>query len=182
MSRKNTLELYFEWMCDIIESHDRFMGVVTYDKLLRYLNSVEFTYELPMDLNREVDGEDLRYHFDCRTGYNVYDQLQGLPCSVLEMMVALALKCEEQIMTDDEYGDRTDIWFWKMLTNLGLGGYDDNNFIEDEVKEIIDIFLHRDYSPDGKGGLFYMPNCKEDLRYVDIWMQMCWYLNPLVSA
>lgn len=182
MTRKNTLELYFEWMCKRIDAYDRFMGVVTYDKLLRYLNSVEFTYELPMDSNREVDGEDLRYHFDCASGCDIYEQLRGLPCSILEMMVALAIKCEDQFMSDEEFGDRTDIWFWKMISNLGLAGYTDDNFNEEEVEEIIDRFLRREYSPDGKGGLFYMPNCEEDLRYIDIWIQMCWYLNPLVGV
>lgn len=181
MKKLSVHELYFEWMCKIVCAHDRFLGVISYDKLLRYLHDIEFTYILPMDENRAVDGEDLRYKFDIHNNQNISELYEGLPASVLEVLVALSIKCEEQLMSDELFGDRTDQWFWAMLTNLGLTKYDDLYFDEEKVFNILQIFMNREYSYDGRGGLFYLPNTQEDLREVDIWMQLCWYLNTILS-
>ena len=40
--------------------------------------------------------------------------------------------------------------------------------------------MNRTYSPDGDGGLFTVRNCDRDLRNVEIWIQMCWYLDTIV--
>ena len=40
-------------------------------------------------------------------------------------------------------------------------------------------FNRREYSPDGRGGLFVVRNTSEDLRDVDIWSQLCWYLDNI---
>ena len=37
----------------------------------------------------------------------ISSELDNYPCSVLEMLIALSIRCEETIMTDEEYGDRT---------------------------------------------------------------------------
>ena len=39
--------------------------------------------------------------------------LDNKTCSVLEMMIALAIRCEEHIMDDPDVGNRTGQWFWK---------------------------------------------------------------------
>ena len=56
----------------------------------------------------------------------------------------------------------------------------DDIYDRDLVKHKLDIFLHREYEPDGKGGLFYIRDCAEDLREVEIWAQLCWYLDKFV--
>ena len=104
--------------------------------------------------------------------------LDNLPCSVLEMMVALAIKIEEQIMDDPDIGNRT-----------GYGLEDDRKSrIEkharccnctDYVEEIIFRFLDRNYQRDGSGGLFIVHG-HGDLRNVEIWYQMLWYLNDIL--
>ena len=38
----------------------------------------------------------------------------------------------------------------------------------------------REYAPDGRGGLFTIRNCEEDLRKVEIWYQLCWYLDTII--
>ena len=96
------------------------------------------------------------------------------------MMVALAIRCEENIMDDPSYGNRTGQWFWGMIVNLGLGFMTDSRFDEKFVDDVIFRFLNREYEPDGKGGLFTVRNCKYDLRTVEIWYQMCWYLDTFV--
>lgn len=133
-----------------------------------------------MDSNREADGIDLRYRFCYENKYEYSDlksELGDKPCSVLEMMAALALRFEEQIMDDPDLGNRLPIWFRKMLENLGLAQMDDYHFVYSRARTIIDTFLNRDYAPDGLGGLFYIPDCNRDLRHVEIWYQACWFFN-----
>ena len=100
-------------------------------------------------------------------------------CSVLEMMIALAIRLEEHIMHDPDIGDRTAMWFWGMLDSMGLSEMDDSEFNLAYVEAVVQRFLDRDYRPDGKGGLFTIEECKYDLRKVEIWYQACWYLDTL---
>ena len=103
---------YFEWLVSII-AQNRYDNDISYEKLLSYLHSIEFTYSIPRDSNREADGEELRYRFS-KINAKHRDATLYLdgPCSVLEMIVALAIRCEESIMDDTRYGDRTSQWFW----------------------------------------------------------------------
>lgn len=179
MDEQRINDEYFEWMCGLI-CGNRYAEAVSYRKLLAYLHSIEFTYSIPRDKNRAEDGLDLRYRFAYETNIkHAEDYIYG-PCSVLEMMVALAIRCEENIMDDPSYGNRTGQWFWGMIVNLGLGFMTDSRFDEKFVDDVIFRFLNREYEPDGKGGLFTVRNCKYDLRTVEIWYQMCWYLDTFV--
>ena len=178
MQRNDIQSAYFKWMCDLV-SDDEYK-TPSYKKLLSYLNEVEFIYILPMDGNRMYDGIDLRYRFGRECGYSdpeVATYLDDRPCSVLEMMVALAKRCEDDIMDDPDVGNRVGQWFWNMIVNLGLGPMHNRNFDEDYVDDVMYIFLNREYSPNGEGGLFEIEDCDKDLRNVEIWYQMCMYLD-----
>ena len=173
---------YFEWMCQLVcdEKHSDCSSYLT---LLEYLHNRDFTYIFEFDGNRAEDGIDLRYrfayehHYDNTLVLNCLDRRNG-KCSVLELMVALSIKCEEY-MDNPDTGDRTGQWFWDMVASLGLADMTDLYFDEVYVEQIIDRFLNRDYAPDGKGGLFTIRRCRHDLREVEIWHQMCWYLNDI---
>ena len=130
---------------------------------------------LPLDENRLLDGLDLRFRFADENSYYIDGD-----CSVLEMMVALSLRCEEHIMSDDEIGNRTGRWFWEMIDNLGLESMYDDNFDKVYADKIIYRFLNREYEPNGDGGLFTVHNRNVDLRKVEIWYQMCWYLDTII--
>ena len=172
---------YFDWMCALVRD-DGYSERLSFQLLLRHLHKLEFVYILDMDSNRAEDGSCLRYRFayECGYSYDLVDNYIGTgPCSVLEMMVALALRCEEDIMDDPEIGDRTGLWFWHMVTNLGLGHMSDDEFDEEYVDEVIDRFLKREYAPDGRGGLFTVARDRGDLREVEIWCQMNWYLEKI---
>lgn len=162
---------YFNWLCDLVGGikHSR---TISYKNLLWYLYNTEFIFSISRDANRASDGIQLRYRFDDR------EEIQG-PCSVLEMMIALALRCEETIMDNTAYGNRTGQWFWTMINSLGLSSMADDRYDESYVAEVIDIFLHREYQPNGKGGLFTIRHNDRDLRDVEIWIQMLWYLNTI---
>lgn len=170
-------ECYFEWLCDRVARNKLNKGT-SFSRLLLYLHKTDFRWIIPKDENRAEDGYDLRYRFAYDfAGIEKADEYLEGPCSVLEMMVALAVRCEEDIMDDAHKGDRTSEWFWIMVKSLGLGSMMDHKFDDEYVEEVIETFLDREYSPDGRGGLFTIKDCEEDLRDVEIWMQLCWYLD-----
>lgn len=183
IDRNQIINEYFEWLYDLM-CEKRYSKQISYRKLFMFLHDTEFTYIIHNDENRAVDGVDLRYRFALDNGYHedsdtVMNYLDG-PCSVLEMMIALAIRCEENIMDDPAFGNRTTQWFWGMIVNLGLGPMNDSNFDKNYVNEIIQTFLNREYEPDGRGGLFRVKKCTRDLRTVEIWYQLCWYLDDIV--
>lgn len=171
---------YFEWLYELV-CKKRYAKEISYRKLLMFLHSTVFIYSISMDSNRADDGINLRYRFahDKYISTSLVESYLNEPCSVLEMMIALAIRCEETIMDDPSIGDRTSQWFWEMISNLGLRAMTDENFDKKYVQDVIYRFLHRDYEPNGKGGLFTIRNCDTDLRDVEIWIQLCWYLDSI---
>lgn len=170
---------YFNWMYGLICDDPR-CKYESYDSLLTHLHDMEFTYIFPMDANREADGLNMRIRFAYETGTPkelVTRRFNNKPCSVFEMMFALCFSCEEDIMGDDEVGNRIGLWFWNMIDSLGLLDMTDDYFDEGHVDEVIGRFLSRKYERNGKGGLFTLHHCNEDLRVVEIWYQMLWYLD-----
>lgn len=175
-------EDYFEWLFNLM-CGSRYSKYISYRKLLWRLHQTYFRYTIPKDRNRAKDGISLRKCFaedqGCADNPEMITDYMTGPCSVLEMMVALAIRCEHDIMDDPKYGDRTGQWFWGMINNLGLSSMRDGLYDENKVDEIIERFLDRNYSPNGKGGLFTIRNCEYDLRDVEIWYQLCWYLDTM---
>lgn len=176
MIRNELKNEYFEWLYNLV-CKNRYSDGTSFRKLLMHLHGVEFVYVIDMDENRALDGIALRWQFICDKDYvtEALDDLDG-PCSVLEMMIALCFKCEG-FMDDPAIGDRFSQWFWHMIVSLGLGGMNDDMFNKRKARLVIAKFLDRNYEPNGKGGLFTIRNCDRDLRDVEIWHQMCWYLD-----
>lgn len=172
------IDEYFEYLCQLIDAK-RFARNVSYRKLLMRLHDTEFTWFVPYDDNRADDGIQLRRRFALiRNDITLANYITG-PCSVLEMMVALAVRCEETIMDDALLGNRTGQWFWDMVHNLGLSPMTDSRFDKNIVDDVIARFLNRDYEPNGKGGLFTVEHCERDMRTVEIWCQLSWYLDSI---
>lgn len=182
MTKNELNHRYFEWMYQLV-CDEKYTKGLSYRKLLNRLHEIDFYYILDMDGNRYEDGIDLRYRFGYEHSYEepmIATYLDDRSCSVLEMLVALAIRCEEHIMDDPRVGNRMAKWFWDMISNLGLDSIDDLNFDEELVDEIIEHFLNRDYESNGKGGLFTVNHRRQDLRSVEIWYQMCWYLDSIL--
>ena len=182
MTREHICNEYFNWLYNLVGGEKR-PKQVSYRKLLRHLHDTEFRYVIAKDKNRAKDGEDLRYRFALARYYDVdpdyiTDLLDDRACSVLEMMVALASRCEET-MDDPGMGDRTGQWFWGMIVSLGLGSMTDDLYDDEYVGQVLDRFMDRQYEPNGKGGLFTIRNFDRDLRTVEIWYQLCWYLDSI---
>lgn len=177
MTRCNLYNRYFDWLCDLV-CRQQFSKQLSFRKLLTRLHETEFTYLIQRDKNRARDGIDLRLRFSREYGVNPRE-LDG-PCSILEMMIALAIRCEEDYMDDPAIGDRTGQWFWEMIVSLGLGSMLDYSYDEKYVDDVLERFLNREYEPNGKGGLFTVRNCDYDLRDAEIWVQMCAYLDNIM--
>lgn len=155
-----------------------------YQKLLYSLYSTPFYAKLRMDKNRIGDGLDLRSRYEYETG-EMYDE--DRPCSVLEVLAALAARGEKEIMYDPDFGDRTGEWFWEMMVNMGLDALDDWHFDDEEFEEIMTNFLERRYGRDGDGGPFCVKKCDRNvikcdrnMTKIELWYQMnCYFMEKL---
>lgn len=181
MSNARMSAAYFEWLINLAGG-DKDIRRRPMRKLLLFLYETEFVYIMDMDANRAIDGVDLRYRFAYESGRDtqlIAKYVDEKPCSVLEMMIALSVRCEDNIMEDIDFGNRTGLWFWTMIGSLGFSSYEDSRFDRNIAEAVVTKFLRREHSPDGRGGLFTVPNCPKDLRNIEIWYQMMWYLDTL---
>lgn len=170
---------YFNWLVDRAGAYPWLSREnETYFRLLAHLNGTPFVPMVERDNNRRMDGIALRRRYDAEWNSNV-SQI-NFECSMLEMMVALAVRCEEDIMVRPCEESRVNVWFWGMIVNLGLAGMDDHHFDEKLVSDILERLTYRGYGPNGEGGLFYVKNPPGDMRNAEIWAQMMWYLNEMI--
>lgn len=158
---------YYRWLISLV--CDSIWDSRYHSKLLFDLSNIDFTWSIGLDENRAYDGLGLRYRY----GYN-----SDRPCSVLEMMVGLAHRIEHEYIEDGEACE----FFWSMIKSLGLYSNDDYHYDTDKTNAVIKRLLDRNYGPDGKGGLFYLKNPRDDLRNVQIWDQAMWYLTEKMYA
>lgn len=167
-------DAYYSWLVELIG--DKYVRT-NYQRLLWKLYITDYIWELDYDRSRATDGLCLRREYGRATNMFVDVALQTKPCSVLEMAIALARRAEHDIMYDPSYGDRSGMWFWTMMQNLGLDIYDDWNWYENEVDKILDVFLHHRYERSGLGGAFPVHSTSRDLTKTDLWWQMNAYLE-----
>ena len=166
------MDLYFRWLLNLIDCPEE------YTTLMEKLHSRDFHSPVPMDINRIEDGLALRSMFVDESGFQDGEEdLLRKPCSVLEMMVALACRMEDDIMADADMGDRAPLWFWTMISNLGLDGMDNDHFDNENVDHVLNVLINRTYFMNGSGGLFPLKIPKMNQRRVEIWYQMNQWLS-----
>lgn len=175
MRRYETMEEtnieYFNWLLEKVDFDTREHR--KYRKLLEYLHSIAFTSKIPKDGNRIIDGLNLREEF--LEEENIHGYLEG-PCSILEMLVAFSIRIELDI-TGDPGNDDLSRWFWVMLRNLGALKFDNKHFDKTALDDIIEVFISRKYTRDGRGGLFPLFHPKTNQRETELWYQMQRYLS-----
>lgn len=180
---EEVMQDYFFWLCDYIGANGE--EVIGQEKpyicLMEFLHNKTFVAFVHYDENRISDGEVLRKDFKETSLYLPEDyECLDRPCTVLEVLVALARKMDD-ILNWDTSKDQTPLYFWEFIQNLGLDRADDDVFYMPTnliyVEEIIDQFVRRKYASDGRGGLFPLKHAKEDQREVEIWYQMAAYIQ-----
>ena len=144
-----------------------------YELLMRTLHDIDFKWVIERDENRMKDGLALRYDF---FDDNDIDGGFVRPCSVLEMLIGFAIRLDCEYIGDPGDPDPMDI-FWKMICNLGLWMYDNDNFNEFAVEEKVDIWLKRGFRSDGFGGIFPLKNVTFDCRNEEIWKLAMAYIT-----
>lgn len=161
---------YLKFLMDIVDTSEDDYGML-FNKLL----DIPFVYFVGNDDNRAVDGLNLRFEYE--EEYGKVHELDEDECSLLEMFIALARRCDVDMMYDEDYGNRVPHWFWLMMDNIGLSDFDNFNYDEDLIEKLCDKFNYRKYTKEGKnGGAFPISRPKEDLRDVELWFQMSWYM------
>lgn len=159
---------YLEWLYEMVG--DQAKGVRHY-RLLSHLLSWEFVMLVPNDDNRCSDGIALRHEFRrCDREISPPTHWLNMGCSVLEMMIGIARHLQFE-MNGEVYE-----WFWLLIDNLGLTRHDDRRYNEMTVDQIIERMVWRQYSYDGKGGLFPLKRPHNDQRKVELWFQMESYM------
>lgn len=169
-------ESYLKWLYQQIGNTDTKNPSRTHWKFALQLYTKEFIWLVPNDDNRKADGIDLRYAF--LEAQDIHDpdiEWMSLGCSMLEFLIALSHRLSF------DTGEEPRAWFWELCENMGIGmrwscdrGYTQEKAIE--IDEALDRVIFRTYSPSGLGGLFPLPNTREDQRQIEIWYQMSAYL------
>jgi hypothetical protein len=181
MRKKNNLHIetkYFLWLRNMV--HMTNYNHRCYSDLSRILHSKDFTWYVPNDDNREMDGKLLRRRFAQVMSYEeeeIEEILSG-PCSMLEMLIALASRLDFIMSKGNE--EHVAEWFWEMLANIGLDKFtNDYLSFEDklyQIDNILYILLERKYLRNGQGGgLFPLKHASKDQRTVELWDQMNTY-------
>lgn len=180
-------ERYFKWLCGLVGLQDR--RGRSWFTLARWLMDEEFIFRLEQDWDRARDGLQLRFLFasdvlgdrDRKTFRELYS---GEGCRVLEMLVAFSMRIDDWLYGAEDNRAGTRRWFFEMLFNLGIEGYDDGYLAgmdgrngRDDVLRRLDIWMNRTHRRDGRGGLFPLRSPNRDQRDVDIWYQLQNYLR-----
>ena len=167
---------YSEWLCESVG----FPNDGSYSKLAKFLLDDDFTWLIPLDENRAVDGIELRYLYARISGVNDASIVQKTEdtkaCSVLEMLVALSRRIERDI-TGTPGDDHPERWFWEFMHNLGIDDQNNDAFDDNYITMVIDTWLMRRFRRNGLGSPFPLDEPFGDQRRKEIWVQMQSYLN-----
>lgn len=169
---------YFNWLYQKMLVANN--GGHSYELLCKVLFETPFIYTDARDIARANDGRYL--YSDFLSENNEYDPTKffTVEATVLEVLIALADRIERHFMRNPDYGDRTALWFYEMLSNLGLLQYDDEHFDQNSLYEISVVLNHwmdRQIDSNGVGGLFPLKNAWRDQRTIEIWSQLNDYMN-----
>ena len=168
---------YFDWLCYIARINQE---KKSYFLLANELHRIEYYSIFDNDENRGKDGQHLREEYASQTHEARHYYCLDGPCTMLEMLVALATRMDS-ILWDPKKGDQTYIYFWELLKNIKLDDLDDDYFYEkngsEKIRSAVRKILERRYRANGSGGLFPLENAKRDMRNVEIWYQMQFYLE-----
>ena len=181
-------DLYFEWLLSCIDSNGVEEGVV---HVCGLLHNCEFRRRVGNDINRAVDGADLRkeflaYYKEATFNQNEIDSLLMKECSWLEMLIPLV------IHLDYLYEGGVKGRFIELLDNMRLShlceyssrrtraSTESDQQLVDNVTSAID---NNKITVNGHGGLFPLRKRGHDnQKEVEIWNQQSSYFNERLEG
>lgn len=147
-----------------------------YDLLMEELHDSPFEYSIPHDRNRYMDGIALRdeYYDSTKCDYDIFENRE---CSILEMLVALSIRIEDEFIGDPNE-PHPDKFFWEMICNLKLDQFKNRTFSKWKIKDILSVWILRRFKVRGEGSPFPLKSrIQIDQRNREIWDQAMAYLN-----
>lgn len=180
ISENPLIQSYYDYLLDSVHAGP-YGEMYNRRNLIERLWSITYFASNPDDENRKKSGFEERYHFAFVTGLDYHEidanalgSIDSCPVRVLEVMIALC-HCIESLMTNWEE-DRTYVWFWRMLSSLGIYEYDDfswDKYAENNpVDDAISAWMDGRYMPNGEKGLFTIYDPYYDCREHSLWEQM----------
>lgn len=181
-------DLYFEWLLLQIDQDGVTEGVVHVCDLL---HNCEFHRRVGNDINRAIDGANLRKEFllefnEADFNPNVTNSLLMQECSWLEMLIALARKL------DYIYEGGVNGRFIELLTNMHLGpiasfnpdrSLGTSNYDYTFVRTTTSDIDNNRFQFNGKDGLFPLRKRPPvDQRTVEIWDQHSAYFGEKLEG
>lgn len=170
------ISAYFNWLLRKFEFGDD--EICQYEPLLHQLFCMEFKYKIPKDWGRVSYGLAMREDFEAETGYILSDSMWN--CSVLEVLLSLSQIISESIIGDPDEKNYKKKWFWTWINNLGLLDCKGDRYSRSEACIRLEIWMNRDFEPDGLGSPFPLKNPPCDQREAEIWKQAMLYLAEIL--
>lgn len=163
---------YFLWLGSLVDADwDR------YSELLYALYSMDFIWCLEQDESRATEGLMLREEYHSLAQDDSV-MLMDKPCSVLEALIPLARRMDDMLI-DDYTGNRTRVWFWEFIRNLGLKKYNNDRLLHKletdddyDIQATIMKWLEREFEYNGKGSIFPLKESSCDQRSKTLIYQM----------
>lgn len=166
-------ETYFRWLCEHVQRVENPTPSTTRWNLLRHLHSTQYVYLAGHDDNRAEDGVELRRYFHGESRIPRDPSWEHLPCSVLEMLVALAGRAHFNAMIENDPA----WWFWHFIDNLNIDTPDSQMLDVRYIDQVLERWMYRQYTVDGEGGLFPLEHSRSNQREVETWYQLMAYLE-----
>lgn len=180
--------LYFEWLLTCLDSEGALEGVAFVGDLL---HNCDFKRRVGNDINRAVDGANLRKEFltqfeDLELDPRLTNDFMMKECSWFEMLVALARAL------DFLYEGGVEGRFIELVKNMALGpmlrhGPDRSvrmrNYDQQTVYIATDDIDGNRFTKDGHGGLFPLHKVgHSDQREAEIWDQHAAYFHERLEG
>lgn len=181
-------ELYYEWLLTCLDENGVREGVA---HLALLLHNCDFLRRVGHDINRAVDGANLRLEFmsqfaDADFDPHVTNDLMMQECTWLEMLVALARQL------DYLYEGGVENRFLEMVENMQLGPVMEFNPVRSRItrefdQQLVDTVTsgidNDQFDQDGHGGLFPLRKTGHpDQREVEIWDQAAAYFRERLEG
>lgn len=161
---------YFNWLRAKVIGYEQ--PSYMYLDLLKVLYGTQFIAVMLADGNRVEDGLELRLHFLTESGIENEQPWFESPCSVFEVLIALANRA--CFVTDTPVAT----WFWRFIENLRLDTYRTMTRMDRLlVDRVLETWMYRVYDWSGDGGIFPMTEPTEDQTRLELWIQFNRYID-----